>query len=167
MNGRSTGACRDDSIKSSVVKNFPLCVVYNNYQLRTDLYSFDFDYGCMMMDGFHLWEPQKRHDFPVPLHHFSVRIGYNRVDLDQLIEYAMAEIPQQYSDYGEEIETRSEVYNRKGELFISSKFQPYIARSRNKPEPGDDIKYRDVRIAGHLEYDSGVLFARCQTLEFM
>ena len=88
------------------------------------------------------------------------------MDLDQLIEYAMAEIPQQYSDYGEEIETRSEVYNRKGELFISSKFQPYIARSRNKPEPGDDIKYRDVRIAGHLEHESGVIFARCDTLEF-
>ena len=88
------------------------------------------------------------------------------MDLDRLIDWAMDEIPQQYSDYGEPIETRSEVYNRKGELFISSKFQPYIARSRDKPEPGDDIKYRDVRIAGHLEHESGVIFARCQTLEF-
>ena len=78
----------------------------------------------------------------------------------------MAEIPQQYSDYGEEFEARSEVFNRKGELFVSSKFQPYIARSRDKPEPGDDIKYREVRIAGHLEYESGVMFARCGTLEF-
>ena len=76
----------------------------------------------------------------------------------------MAEIPQQYSDYGEEIETRSEVYNRKGELFISSKYQPYIARSRDKPEPGDDIQYREVRIAGHLEHESGVIFARCDTI---
>ena len=88
------------------------------------------------------------------------------MDLDRQIDWAMDEIPQQYSDYGEPIETRSEVYNRKGELFISSKFQPYIARSRDKPEPGDDIKYREVRIAGHLEYESGVIFARCDTLEF-
>ena len=88
------------------------------------------------------------------------------MDLDRLIDWAIDEIPQQYSDYGEPIETRSEVYNRKGELFISSKFQPYIARSRNKPEPGDDIKYQDVWIAGHLKHESGVIFARCQTLEF-
>ena len=78
----------------------------------------------------------------------------------------MDEISQQYSDFGESIETRSEVYNRKGELFISSNFQPCIARSRNKPESVDDIKYQDVRIAGHLEHESGVIFARCQTLEF-
>ena len=120
----------------------------------------------MMMDGSHLWESHDRHDFLVPLHHFSIDIGGNRMDLDRLVEWAMHEIPQQYSDYGEAIETRSEVYNRKGELFISSKFKPYIARSRDKPEPGDDIKYRDVRIAGHLEHESGVIFARCQTLEF-
>tara|TARA_B100000401_G_scaffold304199_1_gene209166 strand:+ start:168 stop:548 length:381 start_codon:yes stop_codon:yes gene_type:complete len=126
--------------------------VYNNYQLRTELYSFDFDYGCMMMDGSHLCEPQKRHDFLVPLHHCSIDIGGNRMDLDRLIDWATDEIPQQYSDYGEPIKTRSEVYNRKGELFISSKCQPYIAMSRDKPEPGDDIKYRDVRIAGHLEH---------------
>ena len=140
--------------------------MFNNYQLRTELYSFDFDYGCMMMDGSHLWEPQKRHDFLVPLHHCSIDNVGNRMDLDRLIDWATDEIPQQYSDYGEPIETRSEVYNRKGELFISSKFQPYIARSRDKPEPGDDIKYRDVRIAGHLEHESGVIFARCQTFEF-
>lgn len=120
----------------------------------------------MMMDGSHLWEPHDRHDFLVPLHHFSVRIGHNRMDLDQLIQYALLEIPQQYSDYGDKVETRSEVYNREGNLFISSKYQPYIARSRDNPEPGDDIKYRQVRIAGHLEHESGVIFARCQTLEF-
>ena len=140
--------------------------MYNNYQLRTDLYSFDFDYGCMMMDGSHLWELHDRYDFLVPLYHCSIDIGGNRMDLDRLIDWAMDEIPQQYSDYGEPIETRSEVYNRKGELFISSKFQPYIARSRDKPDLGDDIKYRDVRIAGHLEHESGVIFARCQILEF-
>lgn len=144
----------------------PFYVVYNDYQLRTQEYSFDFTHDCMMMDGSHLWEPHDRHDFFVPLHHFSVRIGYNRMDLDQLIRYAMAEIPKQYSESGDEVEARSEVLNRKGELFISSKYQPYIARSRNKPEPGDDIEYRDVRIAGHLEHESGVLFARCDTLEF-
>lgn len=88
------------------------------------------------------------------------------MDLDQLIQYALLEIPQQYSDYGDKVETRSEVYNREGNLFISSKYQPYIARSRDNPEPGDDIKYRQVRIAGHLEHESGVIFARCQTLEF-
>ena len=88
------------------------------------------------------------------------------MDLDRLSDWAMDEISQQYSDYGESIETRSEVYNRKGELFISSKFQPYIARSRYKPESGDDIKYQDVRIVGHLEHESDVMFARCQTLEF-
>ena len=90
------------------------------------------------------------------------------MDIDRLIEYAMAEIPKDWSTTtGEKIEIRSEVFNSKDELFISSKYQPYIARSRDKPEPGDDVRYRDVRIAGHLEYDSGVLFARCQTLEFM
>ena len=77
--------------------------MYNNYQLRTDLYSFDFDYGCMMMDGSHLWEPQKRHDFLVSLHHCSIDIGSNRMDLDRLIDWAMDEIPHKYSGYGEPI----------------------------------------------------------------
>ena len=141
--------------------------MFNTYQLRLEEYSFDFDYDCMMIDGSHLWESHDRHDFLVPPHHFSVRIGWNKDDLDRLIEYAMAEIPDDWCTYtGEKIKIRSEAYDRKGELFISSKFQSYIARSRNKPDPGDCIKYRDVRIAGHLEHESGVIFARCDTLEF-
>lgn len=82
-------------------KSSLLYVVYNNYRLRAELNSFD--YGCMMMDGSHLWEPQKRHDFLVPQHHCSIDIGGNRMDLDRLIDWAMDEIPQQYSGYGEPI----------------------------------------------------------------
>ena len=67
--------------------------MYNNYQLRTELYSFDFDYGCMMMDGSYLWEPQKCHDFLVPLHHCSIDIVGNRMDLERLIDWATDEIP--------------------------------------------------------------------------
>ena len=142
--------------------------MYNTYQLPINQYSFDLTDRCTIVDGTRLWEPHDRHDFLVPLYHFSVDIDYHKMDIDRLIEYAMAEIPDDWSTTtGEKIKIRSEVFNPKGELFISSKFQPYIARSRDKPEPGDDIKYRDVRIAGHLEYESGVVFARCQTLEFM
>ena len=57
----------------------------------------------MIMDGSHLCEPQKRHDSLVPLHHCSIDIGGNRMDLDLLIDWAMDEIPQQYSGYGEPI----------------------------------------------------------------
>ena len=87
---------------SQVLKKISLLyVVYNNYRLRAELYSFD--YGCMIMDGSHLCEPQKRHDSLVPLHHCSIDIGGNRMDLDRLIDWAMDEIPQQYSGYGEPI----------------------------------------------------------------
>ena len=141
--------------------------MYNTYQLPLNQYSFDLTDGCTINDGSHIWGPQNRYDFIVPLFNFSVDIGYNQMEINQLIEYAVAEIPDDWSTTtGDLIKIRSEVYNRKGELFISSKYPPYIARSRNKPEPGDDIRHREVRIAGHLEHESGVVFARCDTLEF-
>ena len=137
----------------------------SNTQTSTDIYAFKVD--GYIVDGAHFWQPHDRYDFVVPLHHFTVNIGHWVMDLEQEIKMALFMMPATYSDSGQPIKPRSEVLTKKGLLYFSTLYRPYIHPTVGRPNEGDSINYREVRIDGHLEFDDGVLFARCDQIEFI
>ena len=138
----------------------------SNTKKSTDIYTFKVN--GTIIDGDHLWQPHDRYDFIVPLHHFTVDIGHWVMDLEPQIEMALFTAPTTYStSTGLPVEPRSEVLTDKGLLYFSTLYRPYIHQTVGRPSEGDSINYRDVRIDGHLEFDDGVLFARCDQIEFI
>ena len=136
-----------------------------HYQFPTERYTFELK--GVIDDGQHFWHPHDRYDFIVPLHHFSVDVGWHEAELKQKVEMALWELGPLYSSrHGEPLQVKSEVLTTKGRLYISTLHRPYIVPNESRPEEGDSIGYREVKVTGHLEYDDGVLFARCDQIEF-
>ena len=137
-----------------------------NTQSPTQLYRFDVT--GHIVDGEHFWEPHDRYDFIVPLHHFTVDIGWHRMDMEREVDMALRMMPTAYSNNtGEPMEPLSEVLTKKGLLYFSSLYRPYIIKNEFQLEEGSCLDYREVNIHGHLEFDESILYARCDQIEFM
>ena len=137
-----------------------------NTQIPTQLYRFDVT--GHIVDGDHFWEPHDKYDFPVPLHHFTVDIDWHRMDLEREVGYALRMMPTIYSRHtGEPMEPLSEVLTKKGLLYFSSLYKPYIVKNQFQLEEGSCLDYREVNIHGHLEFEESILYARCDQIEYI
>ena len=65
------------------------------------------------------------------------------------------------------MEPLSEVLTKKGLLYFSTLYRPYIFKNQFQLEEGSNLNYRDVNIHGHLEFDESILYARCDQIEFI
>ena len=77
---------------------------------------YSFDVNGTIVDADFFWEPEDRYDFPVPLHHFTVDIGGEAFELEQLVKMAFWELPRPYSETGQLIDMKSEFFDRPGRL---------------------------------------------------
>jgi len=127
---------------------------------------YSFDVNGTIVDADFFWKPEERYDIPVPLHHFTIDIGYEALELRDLVDRALREMPPSYSETGELRAMKSEVFDRAGRLYVSTKYRPHIMPTIGKPSIGDVLDYRDVKVCGRLYYESGVIFARCDQIEF-
>ena len=89
------------------------------------------------------------------------------MDMEREVDMALAMMPPQYlRTTGERMEPFSEVLTKKGLLYFSTLYRPYIVRNQLQLEEGSCLDYRDVNIHGHLEFDESILYARCDQIEF-
>ena len=137
----------------------------NYFEFPTN--QFIFELNGTIADGQWFWEPHDRYDMIVPLHHFTVDVGWHQYELEDLVSSGLQLIPEQYSrDSGAPLSPKSEVLDTKGHLYVSTLYRPYVVPTEAIPKEGDEIDHREVRVTGNLGYDDGVLFARCNQIEF-
>ncbi len=90
------------------------------------------------------------------------------MDMEREVDMALAMMPRQFSrTTGERMEPLSEVLTKKGLLYFSTLYRPYIVKNQFQLEEGSCLDYREVSIHGHLEFDESILYARCDQIEFI
>lgn len=90
------------------------------------------------------------------------------MDMEREVDMALAMMTPVYSNNtGERMEPLSEVLTKKGLLYFSTLYKPYIVKNQFQLEEGSCLDYRNVNTYGHLEFDESILYARCDQIEFI